>query len=679
MPWQFRAAGAGQRCVRPCRLPGEFGTEPVGRDECCGAAFIGKLHLSGAKPGQVTSVKVDFGHVCTEGQSRALLVDSPTIGVHPQRFGVLSGDDGLYLGATQALSCLHGESGFNGGDAHPRLDGALLGQVSLTDWDPGGQVGGNALTVDQKLSFDFHSHPGSLTHRGSRVDKTMPTTTTFVAKSPDLAGLLAALEHADFEVGIAERSSFQWHDTFDGRLHAARLQLVLTRGRDPSLILASAQSAPASVVLSTAPKFVDGLPAGPFRSRLAAVVEMRALRPTVGCTAEVTEVWRRDGSDKIVSSVRVLFDIRTASGAPFAATVVEVDELSGHPGAAKRTRQLMAASGWAESESTLVELVAGAGGYDLAGFRDSPTVPLNAADRAVDGFAAVLQNLAASMTANLPGTIADVDTEFLHDLRVAIRRTRAILSRAKRVLPDDARQKFQLAFADFGGHTSEVRDLDVYLLGWDRDIASLSPTTRSALDPIRALLVQRRARAQQELRQVLTSAATSQMLNSWSACLAEPGRAEAAERPLGAFVAEQITKVERRLVTDGRAITDESPAAEVHQLRKDAKRLRYMVECFGGLPGDVPRKAFVGQLKALQNNLGVHQDADVQAEWLRNVVLTEPSVRGHDELLVAVGQLIELMEQRQRDARREFADRFRRFDSDVTRRHLRELLRGWST
>jgi CHAD domain-containing protein len=503
-------------------------------------------------------------------------------------------------------------------------------------------------------------------------------TTTFVAKAADLAGLLAALGHADFAIGISEPSSFAWHDTFDGRLHAARLQLVLTLGRDPELILASVHSGPASLALSTVPKFVDGLPAGPFRSRLSAVVEMRALLLTVGCTAEVTEASRRDGSDKIVSAVRVLSDVRTASGASLGGAVVEVDELPGHSGAAKRTQQLIAASGWAESESTLMELVAAASGYDLAGFQDSPTVPLSPADRAVDGFAAVLQNLAASMTANLAGAIHDVDTEFLHDLRVAIRRTRAILSRAKRVLPEEARQKFQLAFADFGGQTSEVRDLDVYLLGWEKDVASLSPATRSALDAIRALLVQRRAHAQDELRQVLTSVATSQLLTSWSECLAEPRPAQAADRPLGVFVAEQIMKVERRLVTDGRAITDESPAADVHQLRKDAKRLRYLVECFGGLPGDVPRKAFVGQLKALQNNLGVHQDAEVQAEWLRHVVLTDPSVRGHDELLVAVGQFIESIEQRQRDARREFAHRFRRFDSEVTRRHLRELVRGWS-
>ncbi len=504
-------------------------------------------------------------------------------------------------------------------------------------------------------------------------------TTTYVAKSPDLAGLLAALELADFEIDIAPRSSFEWHDTFDGRLHAERLQLVLVRLRDTELILASADSASASVALPTVPKFVEGLPAGPFRSRVGAIIEMRALLPTVGCTAEVTEAWRRDGSMKIVTAVRVLSDVRTTSGAPHEPTVVEVDELQGHPGAAKRTRQLLAASGWAESDSTLVELIAAVTGYDLAGFRDSPTVPLKPADQAIDGFTAVLQNLAASLTANLAGAIADSDTEFLHDVRVAVRRTRAILSRAKRVLPEDARQQFQLAFADFGRQTSAVRDLDVYLLGWDHDMASLSPTARSALDHIHALLVQRRQHAQKELRQALTSTATRELLMSWSECLAEPGSAEGAERALGAFVADQIMKVERRLVTDGRAITDESPAAEVHQLRKDAKRLRYLVECFGGLPGDVPRKAFVGQLKALQNNLGVHQDAEVQAEWLRNVVLTDPSVRGHDDLLVAVGQVIESIEQRQREARREFAERFRRFDSDVTRRHLRELVRGWST
>lgn len=37
----------------------------------------------------------------------------------------------------------------------------------------------------------------------------------------------------------------------------------------------------------------------------------------------------------------------------------------------------------------------------------------------------ICRRLADIVEANLPGTLADVDTEFLHDLRVAVRRTRS--------------------------------------------------------------------------------------------------------------------------------------------------------------------------------------------------------------------------------------------------------------
>ena len=43
------------------------------------------------------------------------------------------------------------------------------------------------------------------------------------------------------------------------------------------------------------------------------------------------------------------------------------------------------------------------------------------------------------MLANWDGTVADIDPEFLHDLRVAVRRTRVVLANAARVLPDDVR------------------------------------------------------------------------------------------------------------------------------------------------------------------------------------------------------------------------------------------------
>ncbi len=69
----------------------------------------------------------------------------------------------------------------------------------------------------------------------------------------------------------------------------------------------------------------------------------------------------------------------------------------------------------------------------------------------------------------------------------------------------------------------------------------------------------------------------------------------------------------------GRTITPSTPAETVHELRKDAKKLRYLIECFGGLYDKSARTAFVGRLKALQDTLGEHQDAEVHAHALRTI------------------------------------------------------------
>ena len=49
--------------------------------------------------------------------------------------------------------------------------------------------------------------------------------------------------------------------------------------------------------------------------------------------------------------------------------------------------------------------------------------------------ATVLSALMDTMEANVSGTVRDIDTEFLHDLRIAVRRTRSTLKLAGDVLP----------------------------------------------------------------------------------------------------------------------------------------------------------------------------------------------------------------------------------------------------
>ena len=102
-----------------------------------------------------------------------------------------------------------------------------------------------------------------------------------------------------------------------------------------------------------------------------------------------------------------------------------------------------------------------------------------------------------------------------------------------------------------------------------------------------------------------------------------------------------------------------SPGERLHDLRKDTKKLRYLLECFGTLfPAD-ERKAFVSQLKDLQDNLGEHQDAEVHLAQLRDLAhdLHERSVVDTDALL-AMGRLSDQLERRRTEERSAFAKRF---------------------
>ena len=148
-----------------------------------------------------------------------------------------------------------------------------------------------------------------------------------------------------------------------------------------------------------------------------------------------------------------------------------------------------------------------------------------------------------------------------------------------------------------------------------------------------------------------------------------------AARPLGKVVAKRIARAHRRLVDKGRMIGPDTPAEQVHDLRKDAKKLRYLIECFGSLLPDKPRKKYVRHLKALQENLGEHQDAEVHIALLAIAHgRSSTDVDSPADTLVAIGQLTERLDQTRLAARAEFAERFADYDSRATQRALDSML-----
>ena len=350
-------------------------------------------------------------------------------------------------------------------------------------------------------------------------------TAAFTSASLAPSGVLDALAGAGFEVGRARPVRCTVLDTFDGRLHAAGLRLELRAAGTTELVLADGRSAPAHTPVAAAPRLAADLPAGPLRARLAPVLDVRALLPLATVASTARPAVRRDGQGKVRVGVevheRLAVEGRPPVEPPWA---VELRAATGYAKDAERARHLLRSLGLRPRPGDAVDLALAAAGVDRRGFTGSPTVALDAGDQALDAFRRVLANLARAVDANWQGTVDDVDPEFLHDLRVAVRRTRSVLAQGRRVLPGDVRARYREEFGWLGGATGPARDLDVYGIEWDGYVAPLGPGPAAALEPVRAHIEAQRVSAHAALSDVLRSDRYRRLMDLSLIHISEPTR-----------------------------------------------------------------------------------------------------------------------------------------------------------
>ena len=176
----------------------------------------------------------------------------------------------------------------------------------------------------------------------------------------------------------------------------------------------------------------------------------------------------------------------------------------------------------------------------------------------------------------------------------------------------------------------------------------------------------------------MTSPAAAALMSTWRTWLGDLQTHEPqgphADRSLGQVVRRRIVRAQTKLVERGRLIRPDTPAQQVHDLRKDAKKLRYLLECFATLLPDASRKRFVKRLKALQDNLGAHQDAEVHVALIREIATDLHVGATTADTLLALGQLTERLEQIRIAARAEFAVQFAAYDTSATEHAFAAML-----
>jgi CHAD domain-containing protein len=252
--------------------------------------------------------------------------------------------------------------------------------------------------------------------------------------------------------------------------------------------------------------------------------------------------------------------------------------------------------------------------------RGGPAVaPGSSVGEALTGIVAHLADV-IHYWAPLVGTATTAEP--VHQMRVALRRLRSALSIFRRAVRDDPAWLDSLGaeLKTLAALLGVARDWDVFLAGIGAEV-----TQACALDPrlvqMLAAATRKRDAAYAVLRTRLGEGgdwrrlgldlALLPTLHPWQACSA-PEQAERLAAPAHAYAAATLDRRLKHLLSVGDSL-DGMPVEALHEIRKQAKRLRYAIEFFTPLFSEKQLRRYLARLEELQEAFGLFNDAAVAA------------------------------------------------------------------
>lgn len=478
-----------------------------------------------------------------------------------------------------------------------------------------------------------------------------------------------------------------YYDTFDWRLAKAGLALEqdlsgaraswrlyeLATGDDVALLDAPTNSPfPGD---GYAPFFSDALPPGELATVIKPLAAIRALLPLAHVAGTVTMLRVFNKDVKTVARVAVEDTHLVGSQTPLP-TVARLLPVRGYDRRLDEVRLLMASMPDLQpSPNDPMVFATEAAGHVPGDYSSGLRIVLDPAERADEATRTIYRTLFEAMQRNEPGVRGDIDSEFLHDFRVSVRRTRSALSQITGVLPEAQVEHFKTEFGWLGQMTGPTRDLDVYLLQFDDFRADLPEYMRDRLDPLRDHLLHRQREEQAGLVRALDTTRYAKLRREWPRFLNKPTPArdtpENAAVPVGELASRQILRAYHRVVRQAAAVTADSPAEDVHEVRKSAKKLRYLLEFYSSLYPAEDLKTLVVELRQVQDILGEYQDLQVQIESLEGYA-AEMQAAGDvpAATLMAIGALTGQLYSRELEVRQELMPILSRFTRPKLRRRF---------
>lgn len=478
----------------------------------------------------------------------------------------------------------------------------------------------------------------------------------------------------DFQIVSEQYAIKTFYDSFDWRLYSADILCELNQSKTASyisLIHRNSGDCLALENLKEVPRFSSQFKNGSLKTILDPLLGIRALLPLCQLPHQVYQINILNNDQKTIVHIR-LEEYEGLDGR------ISLQPLKGYEKEFDRVSMLFEKS--LELTPTTCSILNNAlklQGRRAKDYSSKLAIKLDPELRADKASKVIYRALLKAIKSNEAGTIADIDTEFLHDFRVAVRRTRAGLSQIKHVFPDSVVAQHAGFFSWLGQITGATRDLDVYLLNYKQYITALPDSLHDDIAPLYAFLKQKKKQAQTELANHLKSQKYIKQLLEWEQylkeALPEKGCSNAANLTIIELADQRLWKVYKRLINEAEEITEDSKAESLHALRKTCKKLRYLMEFFQSLYPDDEIKTLIKALKGFQDVLGNIQDVDVQATSLKTFSEEMMANKVQSNTFLAMGVLVQNLEALRCAARKDFAKQFSLFNQEENRTIFKSL------
>ncbi len=355
--------------------------------------------------------------------------------------------------------------------------------------------------------------------------------------------------------------------------------------------------------------------------------------------------------------------------------LVQVLPIRGYEKFHKKLEKSLQALGGKPASGGLVPNLFALTGIELTDYTTKPIFGLHPGHSAGETVRDMVLTMLQVAQCNEAGIIhKPQDTEYLHDYRISLRKVRSIVSLLKAIFPKDLHSHLKSRLSELMAPTNRARDLDVYILEKDT-LSNLLPTHLAAGLPLMFADFEREhAKVYSDLKKWLSSKAYQAQIGnvqSLFAALNLDGLTETAATPVLQLVNQNLKKHYKKVNKIGSSITPETPDEQVHELRLECKKFRYLLEFFAEL---YPKKVLdqvLKRLKKLQNTLGAFNDYSVQQESLHDYL---EGAKANKSLHMSVGALIMVLAQKQHEERLRVEQRFAEFAKPETASLVEQLI-----